>query len=425
MEVENEMDADDDDDDEVNEKEREEDVTLEVIDEEIQDFEDKEASLMSIFKREGLKRLSCFAHTLQLVVATLNSDPSTKDLLDTVYRIVKKVNRSGKAVEDLVAWSGKKLVSHSPTRWTTAYLVVHRLVEVKEHLQQVAVKHNIEMLQPEHWEALEQVDKLLSLFAVFTDTSGGEKYATISQVIPYIMELHYHLKQMSNSEAMSNAAELLDAQLTHRFQFVTDPKAFNHSPIYVVATMLDPGYKIMLDSVQIEYGRAKCLEMIKSARRQVEQDPLSNNSDKADSPSATSDIEASQQITSPPSKRAKSRYSLMLLQEMAQEKAKDREMSQKKGYLKTAQSQLDTYLQSSIDDYPDPFEYWESRCPTLTVLAPFAMDVLSIPASSTSVERVFSTAGHCSSGRKNRLSGRRLEREVLIKKNIAFLENFL
>ena len=198
-----------------NEKEREEDVTLEVIDEEIQDFEDKEASLMSIFKREGLKRLSCFPHTLQLVVATLNSDPSTKDLLDTVYRIVKKVNRLGKAVGDLVAWSGKKLVSHSPTRWTTAYLVVHRLVEVKEHLQQVAVKHNIEMLQPEHWEALEQVDKLLSLFAVFMDTSGGEKYATISQVTPYIMELHYHLKQMSNSEAMSNAAELLDAQLTH------------------------------------------------------------------------------------------------------------------------------------------------------------------------------------------------------------------
>ena len=58
MEVESEMDADDD---EVNEKEREEDVTLEVIDEEIQDYEDKEASLMSIFKREGIKRLSCFA----------------------------------------------------------------------------------------------------------------------------------------------------------------------------------------------------------------------------------------------------------------------------------------------------------------------------------------------------------------------------
>ena len=52
--------------------------------------------------------------------------------------------------------------------------------------------------------------------------------------------------------------------------------------------------------------------------------------------------------------------------------------------MKTAQSQIDTYFQSSIDDYP--------------------------------------TAGHCSSGRKNHLSGRRLGREILIKKN---LENFI
>ena len=44
--------------------------------------------------------------------ATLSSDPSAKDLLGTV----KKVNRLGKAVEDLVAWSGKKLVSHSPNQ---------------------------------------------------------------------------------------------------------------------------------------------------------------------------------------------------------------------------------------------------------------------------------------------------------------------
>ena len=75
--------------------------------------------------------------------------------------------------------------------------------------------------------------------------------------------------------------------------------------------MLDPGYKIMLDSVQIEYGRTKCLEMIKAARHQMEQDPLSNSSDKADSSTTISDIEASQQITSPPIKRAKSRYSLL------------------------------------------------------------------------------------------------------------------
>ena len=44
-------------------------------------------------------------------------------------------------------------------------------------------------------------------------------------------------------------------------------------------------------------------------------------------------------------------------------------------------------------------------------------EALSIPASSTLVERVFSVAGYSSSGGRNRLSGATLETDILLKTN--------
>lgn len=50
-----------------------------------------------------------------------------------------------------------------------------------------------------------------------------------------------------------------------------------------------------------------------------------------------------------------------------------------------------------------------------------AFDILTISASSAPIEREFSTAGHVSAGKRNRISGQNFEREVLIKKNKSFL----
>ena len=79
-------------------------------------------------------------------------------LLSTAYKVVSSMAKSGKAIQA----AGKKLVSHSMTRWMTAYLVVSRLLQVKEPLKKVLLKHNMTMLQPEEWDALSQVEELLS-----------------------------------------------------------------------------------------------------------------------------------------------------------------------------------------------------------------------------------------------------------------------
>ena len=76
------------------------------------------------------------------------------------------------------------------------------------------------------------------------------------------------------------------------------------------------------------------------------------------------------------------------------------------------------YLEScpNVNEKVDPVEFWIENEKTYPSLAPVACDLLIIPASSAPIERVFSTAGQITSGKRNRLNDRNLEREMLLKK---------
>ena len=74
------------------------------------DFDKEERSVMECFG--SLVRLSCFPHTLQLVVNKFNKDESVKPVLKKAYVLVKRVNTSTMAAQLLMQWCRKKLVSH-------------------------------------------------------------------------------------------------------------------------------------------------------------------------------------------------------------------------------------------------------------------------------------------------------------------------
>ena len=104
-----------------------------------------------------------------------------------------------------------------------------------------------------------------------------------------------------------------------------------------------------------------------------------------------------------------------------------------------AEKQQDEEEQNSADDVQeyfrtkrqlpdknkqDPLNFWIDNERIYPNLAPFAQDILVIPASSTPIERVFSKAGYSSSGRRNRLAGKKLELEVLLKANKAYITDY-
>ena len=66
----------------------------------------------------------------------------------------------------------------------------------------------------------------------------------------------------------------------------------------------------------------------------------------------------------------------------------------------------------SVPDDIDPINFWVQQEKDYPLLASLAVDLLSIPGSAAPIERALSTTGESSSGKRNRLSAKNLERSV-------------
>ena len=145
----------------------------------------------AIFLRQ---HLSCFAHTLQLVVNRFSDDSSFALTTEKLNALVRRVNKSSRATEQLLSECRKMLISSCPTWWSSKYFMVQRLLEVREKLGKVLELLEWDNLATSEWKTLESIPRLLKPFAQYTSLIGGEHYSTISSVIPIVMELNLHLE---------------------------------------------------------------------------------------------------------------------------------------------------------------------------------------------------------------------------------------
>lgn len=86
----------------------------------------------------------------------------------SAHGMVRKVNKSTKATERLIALSGKKLVGDFPTRWSSMYLFVSRMLQVRTALTQVLEELEWDNLVTSEWKSLEYIQELLQPFAQYT-----------------------------------------------------------------------------------------------------------------------------------------------------------------------------------------------------------------------------------------------------------------
>ena len=70
-----------------------------------------------------------------------------------------------------------------------------------------------------------------------------------------------------------------------------------------------------------------------------------------------------------------------------------------------------------LDEKLNIFEFWIQRQQSYPLMSGFALEVMAMPTSTGSVERIFSACGIATLGRRNRLQGDHLEREVFLWKN--------
>ena len=74
---------------------------------------------------------------------------------------MSKVNASTKATEKVIGLCGKKLVQANPTRWNSIFLVIERLLFVKEGLGLVLEDLGWDNLPTSVWRTLASIKALL------------------------------------------------------------------------------------------------------------------------------------------------------------------------------------------------------------------------------------------------------------------------
>ena len=182
----------------------------------IEEFEELEPDHQSTFRK--YTRVSCFIHTLQLVVKVFEVNPSFSAALKKARSIVSKVNKSTKATEKLIAKANKKLVSDCKTRWDSTYLMLERLLDVKVHLVAVLDELVWDSLTATQWKNLEVIQELLQPFAHHTNIASTEHSTSIGMVCPLIKELTIHLEEVSMARNMHVILLMFSCVTLYRWQ---------------------------------------------------------------------------------------------------------------------------------------------------------------------------------------------------------------
>lgn len=134
-----------------------------------------------------LERTPCVVHTLQLVVNMIQKEPTIKWLLDKARRLVKLFHKSSIATERLLQQCRLILIKDCPNRWSSSYLMIYRVLEVKDHLTSVANTMNWDGLLPSEWQKVAILRDLLLPFSEHTKVLESDTNSP-SLVMPALLD---------------------------------------------------------------------------------------------------------------------------------------------------------------------------------------------------------------------------------------------
>ena len=163
-----------------------------------------------------LRRIGCVSHTLQLVMAQFDKFRLQKSryqnqgaegqpqpvppfitMISKARKLVAKFNSSTIATPRLQELCKQKLVGDVTTRWSSTYLLLHRLLKLRKSVSDVCVELEWDNLSNSEWKLLEVVDNLLEPFASYTQLVSGDSFVTFSAIVPCIEEIRLHLERVS------------------------------------------------------------------------------------------------------------------------------------------------------------------------------------------------------------------------------------
>nr|XP_022910708.1 zinc finger BED domain-containing protein 1-like [Onthophagus taurus] len=278
--------------------------------------------------------------------------------------------------------------------------MMQRLEELKVPLS--AAMSNLpgspSLLSSEDWALIKDCICILKPIEAMTSELSGEKYITLSIIIPLIRGVQHAVK---NAQPITSTGKILQTNfhdiLLRRLGYVESSK------ICAKATLLDPRLKILAFDKVINGNQA-----LKWITQEVE-DLIVTITQHLETPN--SEIPCTQ------GRADSSENQASLLWEHFDIKAKQEFSASTPTH--SAEAQIKQYLDLPLVDRKlNPLDFWESKKEMFPELYKLANKYLCVPATSVPSERVFSKAGELTKDRRSRLSSNMINEIMFLNSNM-------
>ena len=236
-------------------------------------------------------------------------------------------------------------------------------------------------------------------------------------MIPSLIELEIHLENLSKNFFDKQIINHMKEDLKTKFKSFKDPMILSFDPIFASATLFDPKFSLFLNNEQVKYA-IQFIELLIS-KFEIKNDRIETESSENSSKEPTNINESNEQSST--------LFNMIInVLNSPDEQESTKVSTEVESYLKYLKKEFlkDFNLEKSFfanltcenDSKLTVYKFWSNQIiiNKFPQISKVSCDILSIPATQASCERVFSISGDCLSTRRNSLKPTKLEREVML-----------
>ena len=163
---------------------------------------DDAVEVNQVLESHCAERLSCFAHTLQLVVKDgLSKSTSFRNVLGKCSKMANLCHQSTHFREAFEATFGvgRSIPVANATRWRSTFKQLAGIASLQlENMTDMlrSVGHSELILLKKDEESLRELVEILRLCADATELLQGDSYATTGCVVPSVLAIHHQLQEL-------------------------------------------------------------------------------------------------------------------------------------------------------------------------------------------------------------------------------------
>jgi hypothetical protein len=355
---------------------------------------DNENKMKSAFK-DDVQRVGCSAHYLNKILQHAFTINGIKcDAAQLYFKLVRAIITNVRQCHKQSLLS-TCLLNYSDTRFNGIYLMIDSFLKVYYELPTILSEEQKRNFLKIDRDSLESLCIYLKKFHDVIEKLSCEKTPTLHLVIPYKQLLiNLSVINENDDQLIRPVKEYIRKEL---------PDYWVVSDVHYIATMLHPNLKSFNHTPNKKYHAEALLKSEFNEHQQIEKQQLS-------SINVSKKTQIQQQRNTQLPSSLDDIFDLPTSPDELQDNTETK-------------TEFDRYIddEMKIEKDMNVLIYWNNNKSSYPTLAKIAQRVLSIPATNTSVERLFSDSGNTITNRRTRLQTSKVNQLLFIRRNLSTL----